>query len=364
MVELERRTEGWAASLQLVEVSLRERKTPEARREFIQSITATTDSDLFEFLAEEVLDQQPDQTRNFLLCTSILQRINPDLAERLTGVHDGARHLADLEQLGLFTYRLGPDDARYRYHGLFREFLERRLIMERPDTEVIGLHIHAASYFETHEEWPQAIHHYLRAGLQPQAARLIAKYGEDVVSEGRLGLVDEWLQQLPAKTIHDNARLSLLHGEALGMRGEFEGSLAALARARSFFARKGDRRMEALACLKQSSVYHNQGDVGNSAQMAQEGLQLVPDDARALKLRLDGNVAITSTWLNEGLAAVARVCMRIAAEATTAGWDHFAAIAFHNLGVAYRHMGRLRESLTNLERPPVLVRSASQPVRR
>ncbi len=350
LAELERRTEGWAASLQLVEVSLRERKTREARRDFIESITATTDSDLFEFLAEEVLDQQTDQIRNFLLCTSILQRIDPELAERIAGIHDGGRQLADLEQRGLFTYRLGPDDARYRYHNLFREFLERRLIAERPSSEVTGLHIHAASYFETHEEWPQAIHHYLRAGLQPQAARLIAKYGEDVAAEGRIGLIDEWLGQLPAKTIHDNARLSLLHGEALGMRGEFVPSLAALERARGFFSRKGDRRMEALACLKLSSVYHNTGEMAISARLAEEGLQLVPDDARATKLRLQGNVAITSTWMTLGLDAVARACKRIAAEAHTAGWEHFAAIAFHNLGTVQRFMGALDQSISNLER--------------
>ena len=89
VAELERRTEGWAASLQLVEVSLREKQGPEERRRFIESITATRDSDLFAFLAEEVLDQQTDETRNFLLTTSILQQITPDLAERLAGIHDG-----------------------------------------------------------------------------------------------------------------------------------------------------------------------------------------------------------------------------------------------------------------------------------
>ena len=64
LIELERRTEGWAASLQLVEVSLRERASPEERHQFISSIAATTDSGLFDFLAEEVLDQQPEATRN------------------------------------------------------------------------------------------------------------------------------------------------------------------------------------------------------------------------------------------------------------------------------------------------------------
>ncbi|HEU5324909.1 MAG TPA: hypothetical protein VFV59_03405, partial [Candidatus Limnocylindria bacterium] len=302
VAELERRTEGWAASLQLVEVSLRERQTVEERRAFIQSITATKDSDLFDFLAEEVLDQQNEETRNFLLSTSILQQITPEVAERLTGVHDGRRELTELEHRGLFTNRL--DDIRFRYHNLFREFLERRLVAERTDAEVVGLHIHAASYFETTEQWPEAIHHYLRAGLQRQAARLIAKYGEEVVAEGRLGLVDEWLQALPDDTIKQNARLSLLFGETCGIRGEWERALESLERARGFFARKGDRRLESLACLKLSSVYSNYGDTDAALQAAEDGVALVPPDAVATRLRLEGNIAITRTWLNEPLEAV------------------------------------------------------------
>ena len=350
LAELERRTEGWAASLQLVEVSLRERKTPEARRAFIDSITATTDSDLFAFLAEEVLDQQTERVRNFLLSTSILQQINAELAERLAGVHDGAAILSDLEQRGLFTNRLDADETRYRYHGLFRDFLERRLIAERTDGEVTGLHIHAASYFETHEQWPQAIHHYLRAGLTPQAARLIARYGEDVVSEGRLGMVDEWLQQLPPKTIQENARLSLLYGEACGIRGEWDNALAALRRARAFFARKGDRRMEALACLKTSTVLSNIGQVAEAAETANEGLRLAPSDAHATRLRLNGNLAITSTWMSDSLQAVAQACRRIAVEAKARSLDHFAAIALHNLGMVLRQIGDVDESVRYLER--------------
>jgi ATP/maltotriose-dependent transcriptional regulator MalT/DNA-binding SARP family transcriptional activator len=347
--ELERRTEGWAASLQLVEVSLRERKSPEERRAFIQSINATTDSDLFAFLAEEVLDQQAEPVRNFLLSTSILQQINADLAERLAGVHDGARILYDLEQRGLFTYRLDAEEARYRYHGLFRDFLERRLVAERSAGEVVGLHIHAASYFETHEQWPQAIHHYLRAGLTPQAARLIARYGEDVVAEGRLGLVDEWLQELPPKTIHDNARLSLLYGEACGIRGDWDNALTALQRAQTFFARKGDHRMQALAFLKLSTVLSNMGQVEKAAVAATDGLKLAPGDAFATRLRLTGNLAITSTWMRGSLLEVAQTLRRIAVEAKARGLEHFAAIALHNLGMVLRQVGDLDESARTLE---------------
>jgi ATP/maltotriose-dependent transcriptional regulator MalT/DNA-binding SARP family transcriptional activator len=347
VVELERRTEGWAASLQLVEVSLRERQSADERQRFIRSMPDTGDSDLFDFLAEEVLDQQPEATRNFLLSTSILQQITPEVAERLAGVHDGRRELIDLEQRGLFTNRL--DEVRYRYHNLFREFLERRLVAERSDAEVVGLHIHAASYFETSAQWPEAIHHYLRAGLQRQAARLIARNGEDVVSEGRLGLVDEWLQQLPDDTIRQNARLSLLHGEACGIRGEWERALEALERARSFFARKGDRRFEALACLKLSSVYSNYGDTEHAAAAAEAGVELVPADAIATRLRLEGNLAITRTWLTEPLEVAVRECQRIAVEATSRGLEHFAAIAYHNAGGLLLRMGRTDEAVKSLE---------------
>ncbi len=349
VAELERRTEGWAASLQLVEVSLRERPSPEERREFIQSITATTDSDLFEFLAEEVLDQQPEETRNFLLTTSILQQITPEVAERLAGVHDGRRELNGLEHRGLFTNRL--DEERYRYHNLFRDFLERRLIAERSDAEVIGLHIHAASYFETTEQWPEAIHHYLRAGLQRQAARLIAKYGEDVVSAGRLGLVDEWLEQLPAEMIKQNARLSLLHGEALGIGGLWEQALEALERARAYFARKGDRRLEALACLKLSTVYSNAGYADRAAEAAEAGVLLVPSDAASTKLRLQGNLAVTRIWLAGGpLDHVVQQCQRISVEAASLGLEHFAAIGHHNVGELQLRMGQVQKAIANLER--------------
>ena len=348
LIELERRTEGWAASLQLVEVSLRERSSPDARREFIESITATSDSDLFDFLAEEVLDQQPEETRNFLLTTSILQQITPEIAERLAGVHDGHQELIGLEHGGLFTNRL--DEHRYRYHNLFRDFLERRLVAERSEAEVIGLHIHAASYFETTEQWPEAIHHYLRAGLHRQAARLIAKYGEEVVSSGRLGLVDEWLQLLPREMINQNARLSLLYGEARGISGDWELALEALQRARRYFNRKGDRRLEALACLKLSSVYSNFGNAEKAAEAAEAGVELVPDDAVSTRLRLAGNLAVTRTWLSGSLDAVIRECERVAAEAASLGLEHFAAIGHHNAGEMQLRMGEITKAITNLDR--------------
>ncbi len=349
LVELERRTEGWAVSLQLVEVSLRERKTPEDRRSFLDSVTAAAEGDIVEFLAEEVLDQLPEILREFLLSTSILAAVSPELAERLAGVENGHAFLADLERQGIFTYRLDDQNLLYRYHGLFRDFLARRLTTERTMGEVASLHIHAASFYETTRDWPKAIHHFMQAGLQPQAARLIAKYGEDLAAGGRLGVVDGWLSRLPPKVITDNARLSLLYGETCGIHGHWDDALAALSRARVFFHRKGDARVEALACLKLSTVFNNVGRIAQAAEVAREGLALAPPEADAVILRLRGNVAVTSTWMNSLPDAQAE-CEEVASEADRLGLEQYAAIARHNIGMILRYRGRLDESETALTR--------------
>jgi DNA-binding SARP family transcriptional activator len=347
LAELEARTEGWAASLQLVEVSLRERTTAAERRQFIRSITATRDSDLFDFLAEEVLDQQPAETRDFLLSTSILHQITPEVAERLTGANDGPRVLRELTQRGLFTQQL--DSERFRFHHLFREFLERRLTYERSEAEVTGLHIHAASYFETTAQWPESIHHYLKARLQRQAARLIARHGEALIEEGRLGLVDEWLEQLPPEVKSGNARLSLISGEAYGMRGEWDDAKDSLQRAHDFFVRRGDQRLAALACAKLSSLFSNYGDPMEAARWAAAGQRIVPDDAVAIRIRLEGNIATTKALLTEPLDDVVDECRRIALECGRHGLEHFGAIAHHNAGEVLLRMGRFHEAVVSLE---------------
>jgi hypothetical protein len=108
--------------------------------------------------------------------------------------------------------------------------------------------------------------------------------------------------------------------------------------------------MEALACVKLSTVYNGRGDIGFSAEAAEDGLRLVPDDAAAIRLRLQGNLALTSAWLGEPLEASLRTLRRLGREALALGLDHFAAIAHHNLGVLQRDAGELDDSLLSLEK--------------
>jgi DNA-binding SARP family transcriptional activator len=161
--------------------------------------------------------------------------------------------------------------------------------------------------------------------------------------------VEEWLRELPNKTIHDNARLSLLSGEIAGISGKWDEALARLTWARQFFAKKGDKRMEAVACSKLSTVHNNRGDVAESAHLADYGLALAPPDAFQTRIRLRGNLATTVGWL-ESLQEAIHECKRVALESAERGYEQFAAISHHNLGLMLRDAGRLDESLSNLLR--------------
>jgi DNA-binding SARP family transcriptional activator len=93
----------------------------------------------------------------------------------------------------------------------------------------------------------------------------------------------------------------------------------------------------------------NMGQVEGAAEQAVKGLELAPADAYATRLRLNGNLAITSTWMSGSLHAVAQECRRIAVEARARGLEHFAAIALHNLGMLLRQIGDLKGSIQSLE---------------
>ena len=348
LVVLEEKTEGWAVGLQLIHASLQDRSGPADRRALLHSVEASIGSPMFSFLAEEVMEQLSAEHRNFLLSTSILGQVTPELGARLAGKANAAQLLQELEARALFTYRVDKDGQAYRYHGLFRAYLERRLATERTAEEVTGLHIHAASYFETTARWPEAITHFFLANLQPQAARLVSLHGEGVASEGKLAIVETWLDRLPARAVSEDARLGLLQGEVLGfVRGRWADAETHVTRALGYFRRKKDGYHEALACLKLSSLYQYQGRAEESAAAARRGLTVPNAEDPILRFRLDGNLAITAMWM-ESLAAVEAACRSLASQAEELGIPHFVAIGKHNLGIVQTTMGNLSEGLLNL----------------
>ena len=156
---LAERTEGWVAGLQFAALSLAGRDDTDA---FVERF-AGSDRHVADFLLDEVLDRQPDHVRDFLLATSVLDRVCAPLCEHVTGRPDAADLLRRIEHDHLFLLPLDRDRDWFRYHHLFGQLLRRELRMTRPELERQG-HERAAVWYAAHDQPDLAIDHLLDAG--------------------------------------------------------------------------------------------------------------------------------------------------------------------------------------------------------
>src|SRR5215207_1891511 len=165
---LETRTEGWIAGLQLAALSMRGREDVPG---FIRSF-AGDHRYIVDYLVEEVLQRQPERIRNFLLQTSILDRLNGPLCDAVTEKDDGRGMLETLERGNFFVVPLDDKRHWYRYHHLFAEVLHAHLMGERPD-QISTLHRRASEWYEHNGLAVDAIRHALAAEDFERAADLI-----------------------------------------------------------------------------------------------------------------------------------------------------------------------------------------------
>src|SRR6266702_4265513 len=164
---LEGRTEGWIAALQLAALSMQGREDTAA---FIAGF-AGDDRYIVDYLAEEVLQRQPEHVQHFLLQTSILDRLSGPLCDAVTGQAGGKAKLAALERANLFLVPLDDRRRWYRYHQLFADVLQAHLLDEQADNVAV-LHSRASGWFERNGEPAEAIRHALAAEDFEGAANL------------------------------------------------------------------------------------------------------------------------------------------------------------------------------------------------
>jgi LuxR family transcriptional regulator, maltose regulon positive regulatory protein len=190
---LHERTEGWAAGLRLAALSLAGRPDP---GRFAAEFSGS-ERTVAEYLLAEVLDRQPEPVRRVLLRTSILERVNGELADLLTGDEGGERVLQDLEAAGAFVVSLDAARSWFRYHQMFADLL--RLELRRAEAgEVPGLHAAAADWFAAHGLAVEAVRQAQSAEDWELAARLLAGHWPTLHLDGQAATVHELLAGFPA----------------------------------------------------------------------------------------------------------------------------------------------------------------------
>src|SRR5215203_6746811 len=234
---LETRTEGWIAGLQLAALSMRGREDVPG---FIRAF-AGDNRYILDYLVEEVLQRQPERTRNFLLQTSILDRLSGHLCDAITDQEDAGVVLEALERGNFFVVPLDDRRQWYRYHHLFSEVLRAHLMAEQPD-QVSILHQRASEWYEHNGLPAEAIQHALAAEDFERAADLVELAVPAMRRSRQEATLLGWLKALPDELLHCRPVLGVAYAHVLLASGEFEGVEDRLRDAERWLDTTADRR--------------------------------------------------------------------------------------------------------------------------
>jgi LuxR family maltose regulon positive regulatory protein len=212
------RTEGWAAGLQLAGLSLRGRTGAGDVSAFIEAFTGSNRY-VLDYLVDEVLTQQPDTVRDFLLRTSLLDRLTGGLCDAVTGQGGSAQMLDRLNRNNLFLVPLDDEGVWYRYHHLFADVLRARLRATHPDS-VADLHRAASDWYADHNSSEDAVRHAFAAEDFNRAGRLVETALAPMRRQRRDGLLLAWLRALPEDVVRPNPVLSMSVGWAALVAGD------------------------------------------------------------------------------------------------------------------------------------------------
>jgi LuxR family maltose regulon positive regulatory protein len=269
-------TEGWVAALQLAALSMREREDAPG---FVEAFSGSN-RHMLDFLAEEVLELQPEGVRQFLLRTSVLERMSAPLCDALTGRNDGQGMLERLERENLFVVALDDERRWYRYHHLFRDFLRGRL--ERESPELAGeLHVGAADWYEDNGLISEAIGHAFSAPDHERAARLVERGIKDAWSRGEFPTVLRWLEALPTGAKRRRPRLFPEHAMALVLTGrpdDVEPLLREAEQLAETTAKRDRRFLLGSASAIRSWRARLRGDAPEAVELDRRALSLLPDE--------------------------------------------------------------------------------------
>jgi LuxR family maltose regulon positive regulatory protein len=225
---LHQRTEGWAAGLRLAAISMSGHRDPER---FVAEFSGT-DRAIGEYLMAEMIERQPSGVQDMLLRTSLVDRINGELADLLAARSGCEQMLLELEEANAFVVSVDAAHTWFRYHQLLADFLRLELRRTSAD-EIQDLHRRAARWFADHGNVVEAVRHALAAGDWPDAARLVSDHSFRWVLDGQAGTIRTVLQAFPEGASADHPDLALAHAAAELNEGRLEEAAAQLALAES-----------------------------------------------------------------------------------------------------------------------------------
>jgi LuxR family maltose regulon positive regulatory protein len=349
VMALEERTEGWIAGLQLAALSLQD------QTDVPGALAAFTGSNryILDYLIEEVLSQQPAAVQQFLVCTSVLDRLCGPLCDAVLGWAAGATSpsqmmLEVLEQANLFLIPLDAERRWWRYHHLFAALLQTR----RPGPQApprAELHRRAGAWLEAAGLPAEAIGHALAAADWEQITRLISRQAEPLWMRGELATLRRWLGAVPPAVLQAQPRLLLIAAWTafLDTEGPPASALALLdqaaeAASQTLPAQERTELRGIEAAIRATISLRT--DPARAAAWAREALAALPPDARYWRVATQLNLGLAQA--EQGDLPAAREQLEAAATlAETSGNYYTALVGVANLARYSAGAGQLREAV-------------------
>ncbi|MFC1976235.1 LuxR C-terminal-related transcriptional regulator [Chloroflexota bacterium] len=370
---LETRTEGWIAGLQLAAISM---QGHEDTTSFIKSFTGSHHF-ILDYLLEEVLEQQPEGIQNFLLRTSILDRLTGSLCDVLTGQDNGQATLEILEHANLFIIPLDDERRWYRYHHLFADLLRQRLRQTQP-MQVSTLHHRASEWNEQNGFADQAIEHALHAEDFEQAAHLIEEQADAIWERGEHTKLRRWLEGLPAKLVFSKPQLCIFHAWYLFASGQQDAVERSLQAAEQALDTSADRatetspierdqpsgsdrmKLRGRAAAIRAFLASHRGDVPGVIQHSHQALEYLPEQDSAW--RSGAAIALGDAHGIKGNMTAAYQARLEALETCKAAGDiYFSMIANLRLALILRMQGQLQRTIEICQQQMQLANESGMP---
>ncbi len=267
---LEARTEGWIAGLQLAALSMRQTDDIPG---FVQSF-AGSNRYILDYLTDEVIERQPPDVREFLLQTSILERLSAPLCDAVTGRDNSHGILLALEQGNLFLIPLDESRQWYRYHSLFAELLRHRLRTEVGAEATKMLHQRARQWYAEHGSLEEAIRHALAAEDWQQAAALINVESSTMLNRGEVATLLRWMGSLPEEVIRANPQLCCDYAWPLVLSGQIKAGKSYLHVAEEAAPHNPD--LQGQIAATRVHIARAQGDMRGVVEWSGRALSLLP----------------------------------------------------------------------------------------
>ena len=313
---LERRTEGWIAGLQLAALSMRGRDDLAG---FIQAFTGSSRF-ILDYLIEEVFEGQSPDVKDFLLKTSILERLSASLCDAVTEKNVSQETLEMLEQANLFIVPLDQSREWYRYHRLFADLLQHRLRTSSIPAD--SLHHRASQWYEQNDFPADAIQHALYAQDWNRAGDLILSNNSEFLKRGEVLTVIRWFQMLPEDVLQTNPRLYFDYCWPLLLAGQFDVARPLLERVEQMTGEIPELLGEVYAA--QAYLARGQGDHALMVEKSQQALTLLPKSSVDSRGIVAMNLGLA--YWHMGQMGAAEEVLAEALEASQATGNHYAAL--------------------------------------